>query len=370
MGLPDVLVLGAGAIGMSIARGCAMRGMRVTLVTRDAPGAGASSTAAGMLEVHYPHPMAPDLLALCRHSVALYPAFAASLRTDTGRAIGYDPCGSLVVARTRMELDELRRQAAAIPAATLVPDAAGLALLEGGLAEGLTGGLLLPDDHHVDAVALCDALLLSLERLGVAIRRGVTARGVLRDGARITGLDTDAGPLAAAVTVLAPGAWAAGLAGLPCALPVRPVKGQLAVLRSPVMPRRVLQAGGVYLVPRRSSDELLVGASIEEAGFDTAPTAGAVARLLADGAAVFPALDGARLAGVRTGLRPATPDGLPLLGQAAPGLIVAAGHFRKGILLAPGTAAIAVGLVAGDAAPLPLAPYDPSRFTGAAVGQR
>lgn len=370
MGLPDVLVLGAGAIGMSIARGCAMRGMRVTVVTRDAPGAGASSTAAGMLEVHYPHPMAPNLLALCRHSTALYPALAAALESETGRSIGFDPAGSLVLARTRAEQDELRGQAAHLPGAALVGDPDGLAALEPGLGPALAGGLALPDDHHVHSGHLAAALLLSLERRGVRVMRGVTATGVLRDGDTVTGLATDAGPLTAGVTVLAPGAWAGRLAGLTHDLPVRPVKGQLVELELDRLPRRVLQAGGIYLVPRRAEGRLLVGATLEEAGFDVSATAGAVARLLADGMALWPALARGRITAVRTGLRPATPDGLPVLGTMAPGLIVAAGHFRKGILLAPGTAEIVAGLIAGDPAPLPLAPFTPSRFTRAAVGQR
>lgn len=371
MGLPDVLVLGAGAIGMSIARRCAMRGMRVSVVTRDAPGAGASSTAAGMLEVHYPSPMAPELLALCRHSAALYPGLADALRAETGRSIGLETRGSLVLARTRAELEPLRRQAAEVPGAALVDRDEDLAALEPGLAAGLAGGLLLPDDHHVHSGGLCDALQSSLEGRGVRILRGVTASGVLRDpGGRIIGVATDAGPLAAGCTVLAAGAWTGRITGLPGALPLRPVKGQLVVLGTDRGPQRALQAGGVYLVPRPADRHVLVGATMEEAGFDVAPTAGAVAGLVADGAALWPALALARLVGVRTGLRPATPDGLPILGEAAPGLFIAAGHYRKGILLAPGTAEIISGLILGEPAPVPLGPYAPSRFSGAPVGQR
>lgn len=370
MGLPDVLVLGAGAIGMSIARGCAIRGMRVTVVTRDAPGAGASTTAAGMLEIHYPHPMPPDLPALCRYSAGLYPAFAESLRAGSGRSIGFEPSGSLVLARTGAELDDLRAQAPHLPGATLVTDPGRLPELEPGLGVALAGGLLLPDDHRVHSGDLCAALLDALERLGVRIARGVTVTGVTVAGGRVTGLATDAGPLGAGLTVLAPGAWAGTIAGLPFDLPVRPVKGQLVVLESAELPRRALQAGGVYLVPRPRERHLLIGATVEEAGFNVTPTAGAVAGLLADGAVVYPAITRARLAGVRTGLRPATPDGLPVLGEAAPGLLVAAGHFRKGILLAPGTAEIISRLAAGEPAPLPLGPFAPGRFARAAVGQR
>jgi glycine oxidase len=276
---------------------------------------------------------------------------------------GRDECGTLALARDAAELDDLKAQAAAFPDTTLLARPADWLKLEPRLSASLAGALWLADDHHVDPRRLCEALLVSLERRRVEIVRGVTVTELLGAGGRIEGAATDAGPQLAGTTVVAAGAWAGGLAGAPEPCPVRPRKGQLLVLEMPDPPRRVLLAGGVYFVPRPLDRRLLLGATMEDVGFDTTPTAGAVASLLAGGAPVFPPLTGARFVEVRVGLRPGTPDELPAIGRSRrQGLVWTAGHFRKGILLAPGSARVVGELVAGEPPSHPLDAFRPDRF--------
>jgi glycine oxidase len=367
----DALVIGGGVIGLAAARELARAGARVTLLTRDAPGAGTSRTAAGMLERHLPSDMPDALRALCELSNGLHPELAAALREETGADVGLDPTGTLGLATDAAEFAELRALARAVPGARLLEREADWLALEPRLPRGLAGALALDDDHAVNAPRLCAALLLAVERLGVRVVRGATVRRIVMEGGRVVGADADAGGFRAGWTVLAAGAWAGRMEGLPAPLPVTPVKGQLIVLETTELPARVLHDRHVYIVPRRADGQVVVGATVEDAGFDLTPTAGAVRELLADGLRLFPPLAAARLLEVRTGLRPGTPDGLPILG-AAPwdGLILAAGHFRKGILLAPATARIVAAVAAGAPPPLPLAPYGLARFADARHRQR
>jgi len=360
---PDVLVVGAGVIGLAAARELVRRGLSVRVVTRDAPGAGASAASAGMLEMHHPFPMPPALAAFCRMSGTMYPEWASGLRTETGVDPGRDECGTVALARDAAELKDLEAQAAAFPETRLMSRAEEWRALEPKLPGSLAGALWLPDDHHLDPRRLCEALLVSLERSGAEVVRGATVRSLMvRDG-RVEGAETDAGQMRAGTTVLAAGAWTGGIAGLPEPIPVRPRKGQLLVLAMPDPPRRVLLAGGIYFVPRPLDGRLLLGATMEDVGFDVTPTAGAVADLLGGGTPVFPPLAGARFVEVRVGLRPGAADDLPVIGRSRlPGLVYAAGHFRKGILLAPGTARLVGSLVAGETPAHPLEPFAPGRW--------
>jgi len=361
--IPDALVIGAGVIGLAVARELARRGLSVHVLTRDAPGAGASSASAGMLEMHHPFPMAASLAAFCRFSGGLYPEWTRELREETGVDPGRDECGTIALARTGAELDDLRAQAAAFPGTKLLTKPGDWLELEPRLPASLAGALWLSDDHHLDPRRLCESLLVSLERLRVRITRGVTVTGLLGGERGIEGASTDAGPMRAGTTVVAAGAWSARLALPVEPVPVRPRKGQLLALEMPEPPRRVLLAGGVYFVPRPLDRRLLLGATMEDVGFDAAPTAGAVGHLLAGGSSVFPPLADARFVEVRVGLRPGTPDELPVIGRsAAPGLVWATGHFRKGILLAPGTARLAGELAAGEPPSHSLDAFEPGRF--------
>jgi glycine oxidase len=368
---PDVLVVGGGVIGLSVAREAAKRGLRVTVLSRDAPGSGASAVSAGMLELHYPYPTPPALEPVCALSRRLYTGLARDLRMETGVDIALDTAGTIALALSEDERAELRAQAAAIPGSKLLLDRAEWLAEEPSLGPEVRGALLLPDDHHVSPRQLGVALLLACEKLGVGIRRGVTARAFLSDGGRAEGVSTDAGTVRAGLVVLAAGAWSGQLAGLPVPVPVRPVKGQILFLEIPAMPRHVLHHQTVYIVPRPREGRLIVGATVEEAGYDLRPTAGGIERLIAAGSRLLPALRDARLVEAAAGLRPGSPDELPILGFGPlERLLLAAGHFRKGILLAPATARIVADMIVGAPPPLSLEPFRLERFADAHIPQR
>jgi len=352
-GIPDVLVIGGGVIGLSVAWRCAQRGLRVAVADPN-PGRGASHTAAGMLapvtELHYE---GRALFALALESARRYPAFAAELAAETGRDVGYRECGTVQAAWDAADLATLRDLHAfqdSLGVRSELLTRRDLADLEPALAPGLAGGLLAPDDHQVDNRALVAALLEAVRRRGVELR----AESVDR-------VDQPAGTV-----VLAAGAHSRQLLDR---VPVRPVKGQTVRLRTdrPVLDRVVrgsVRGNAVYLVPR-ANGELVVGASSEEAGFDVRPRAGAVYELLRDAQALVPELSEAELVEVSTGLRPGSPDNAPLLGllrdSRLENLVVATGHYRNGVLLAPVTAdEIARLIVDGETSDV-IAPFSPHR---------
>jgi len=360
----DALVIGSGVIGLAVARGLARRGLSVEVLTRDRPGSGASSASAGMLEVHFPAPVPPELSALCRPSRAMYGDFARALLEESGVDIELDCEGTLTLATDAGELTAMREQASAISGSRLLMHPPLWTIMEPLLSPALTGALFLPDDHHVNPRRVCEALLISCERAGVKITRGVTAVSYLVSDGRVTGVKTDTGIFQAGLTVNAAGAWAGTISGLPAPLPVRPVRGQILSLRPRAPLRFVLHGPSVYAVPRRDGS-ILLGATVEEAGYDETATAGGIAGLLNEGIRLVPSLKDAALEEVRVGLRPGTPDTFPILGESGlPGLLLASGPFRKGVLLAPVVAEAISALATGGAPPVPLDAYSPRRFGG------
>lgn len=372
----DVVVLGGGVIGVATAWRCAQRGLSVAVVD-PAPRSGAWHTAAGMLapitELHYAE---TPLLRLNIASLHRWRRFDAELADATGRPTGYRETGTVQIAWDGADLAALRDLHAF--GATLGVEAElisgrELRALEPDLAPGLPGALHAPGDHQADPRLLHAALLDAAERAGVVL---VTAHPRLDvSGDRVRGVTLDDGSrIACSTAVIAAGAWSASIAGVPpaAAPPVRPVKGQTLRLRLPGAPRitRVVRGSvkgaPVYLVPR-ADGEIVVGASSEEAGFDTAPRAGAVYELLRDAQSVLPELSEATLADVSTGLRPGSPDNAPLLGPSGlDGLVHATGHFRNGVLLTPVTADGVAEFVATGTLPVELEPFRPTRF-GAGV---
>lgn len=376
----DVLVVGAGVIGLSIAWRCRRRGLSVTVVD-PAPGSGASRTAAGMLapvtELHYGE---KSLLALNLASAARYPSFVAELEDATGRPVGYRRTGTVVAAWDAADLAGLRDLAGF--AGTLgqpVQALTGRELrsLVPGIAPGLPGGLLAPDDHQVDNRRLHAALLAAASGAGASLIDAPVAR-IDVVGGRVRGVTTADGlSFTAGTVVLAAGAHSGRIAGLPDhARPrVHPVKGQTLRLRMsadtmpPLIVRGTVKGSPVYLVPRApstqggpSTGELVIGASTEEAGFDCTPRAGAVYELLRDGQSLLPAVSEAELVEVSTGLRPGSPDNAPLIGTCGlDGLIIATGHYRNGVLLSPITGDGVADLIADGALPPELLPFVPER---------
>jgi len=374
-------VVGGGVIGLAIAWRAAGAGMAVTVVD-PAPGRGASWAAAGMLapvtEVHYGE---RPLLALNLAAAARWPAFAAEVSEAAGRRVGYRPGGTLAVAR---DADDN----AALEALYRFQLRCGLEVerlrsrecrqLEPGLAPGIRGGVLAPGDHQVDNRALTQALLAACRRAGVRLVEGRVAELAL-EGERVAGVVLATGErLAAGVVVLAAGCWSGRVGGVAAEAlpPVRPVKGQLLYLRGPAeapLCSRNVRGLEVYVVPR-GDGRVVVGATVEEQGFDTRVTAGAVHDLLRAALELLPDVAELELAETVVGLRPGSPDNAPMLGPAGPdGLVVATGHYRNGILLTPVTADAIAELLATGRVPDLIAPFDPGRFAvgaGAGAGRR
>nr|WP_170246911.1 glycine oxidase ThiO [Nonomuraea zeae] len=352
----DVIV-GGGVVGLSIAWRLARAGRPVTVVD-PAPASGASHAAAGMLapvsEVAYTE--AP-LLRLGVASLRRWPGFAAELAADAGldgprTGLDLRSDGTLDVAFGSDDLVALDELAAYM-------DKLGLPVerltgrecrrLEPMLAPSVRGGLLAPGDAWVDPRRVTAALLAALERLEVPlVRARVTGLLTEGDGGRVVGVRlheaAEVPEIRADQVTLAAGAWSAELADVP----VRPVKGQIMRLRSPQpllsrCVRGTVHGASVYLVPR-GDGELVVGATQEEMGFDTRVTAGGLYELLRDARELVPGVTELEVADVVAGLRPGTPDNLPVIGPSGrPGLTLATGHHRGGVLLAPLTTAILLG---------------------------
>jgi glycine oxidase len=359
----DVAVAGGGVAGLAVAWRARARGLGVCVLDRGDLGGGASHVAAGMLApVAEADPGELELLRLGLRSAERWPDFAAELRELTGVDVGHRACGTLVVARDRDEAEALGRELSlrarlGVRAERLLPSAARR--LEPALAPTVRLALEAPDDHAVDPRQLTAALALAAERVGAVLRPGAAVARVVHDGARVQGLELAGGErVAAARVVVAAGAWSGGLDGLPdeARVPVRPVKGQTLRLRDPSGPgllERVVRWGGPtpgYLVPR-GDGRYVLGATVEERGFDTSVTAGAVHELLDDAAELVPGVLELEIEEAVAGLRPGTPDNAPVLGRspALDGLFWATGHHRNGILLAPVTAELVAAELAGEA---------------------
>lgn len=376
-GPTDVLVVGGGIIGLAVAWRSAQRGLSVTVLDPD-PGRGANRAAAGMLapvtELQYGE---EELLRLGIASNQRWADFAAQLGQFTGLDLGYRACGTLAVALDaddRAELRELHafQQRLGLDAQWLT--GRECRRLEPMLAPSVRGGLLVTGDHQVDGRRLGTALLAACTRAGVALHPSRAAELTVERG-RATGVRAEDGALlTAGQTVLAAGSWSGELPGIPeqARPPVRPVKGQILRLRMeshfgrPFLSRNVravVRGGHLYLVPR-ADGELVVGATMEEQGFDTTVTAGGVYELLRDAHELVPGITELPLVETGAGLRPGTPDNAPLLGPTAlPGLVAATGHHRNGVLLTPVTADALAEYLGTGVLPAVAAPFSPGRFT-------
>ena len=354
----DAIVVGAGVIGLACAWRAASRGARVLVLDRSDPPAGATRVAAGMLapigELRFGE---QRLLEMTLAAAEAYPGFVAELEAASGRQTGYRRCGALHVALDRDESAELRRQhelqqARGLQAEWLGPRACRE--LEPGIAPSLHGGVHVPGEAAVDPRALSTALLAALREAGGELRSGAEAVELLIDGERAAGVRTaDGAELRSPAVVVASGCWAGEGKWLPERLrpPVRPVKGQILELGGPAsepLCGRIVASERVYLVPR-ADGRLLVGATVEERGFETTVTAGGVHELLREAYRLLPDVVELELIDAAAGLRPGTPDNLPLIGTTElEGLLLATGHFRNGVLLAPLTAEVIAGLLAGE----------------------
>jgi glycine oxidase len=373
-GTYDAVVVGGGVVGLCCAWRLAQSGAEVLVLDRADPPAGATRVAAGMLapigELAFGE---PELLRMTVAAAVGYPDFVAELEAATGLSSGYAQHGALHVALDRDEAAELRRvhelqRSLGLGAEWLPPRRCRE--LEPSLTPSFNAGVHAPDEAAIDPRRMTAALLMALTDAGVEVRSNVDVVASLLGGDRLEGVRTSSGEeLRACHVVLATGAWSGAEGWLPEDVrpPVRPVKGQILELRSPDgEPRcgRILASERVYLVPRLDG-RLIVGATIEERGFDATVTAGGVHELLREAYRLLPDVAEMELVEAMAGLRPGTPDNLPLIGRGElDGLILACGHYRNGILLAPITGEAVAGLLAGNPLPEPLTAADPvsSRF--------
>jgi glycine oxidase len=389
----DAVFVGGGMIGLASAWRAARGGARVCVLERAEPPAGATNVAAGMLapvgELSFGE---PELLAMMLAGAELWPEFVPELEAASGLATGYQRNGALDVALDRDEAGELRRRhdlqrELGLAAEWLTPRRCRE--LEPGLTTSFVGGVHAPGDASVDPRRLALALAAALREAGGELHTGTEVVDAIWDGERLAGVRAapagtqphDVGSpggdqshgveFRADVVVLCNGAWSGGTPWLPpeARPPVRPVKGEVIELRpreaEPPVANRNIASERVYLVPR-DDGRLIVGATQEERGFDTTVTAGGVHELLREAYRVLPDVAEMELAGTIAGLRPGTPDNLPIVGRGAvDGLVLATGHFRNGILLAPLTAEAVAATLAGTEAPAAMATADPARFVAA-----
>lgn len=375
-GLPgraDVAIVGAGVVGLACAWRLAEAGAEVVVVDAAEARPAASRVAAGMIapsgEASWGE---EDLLAAALESARRWPEWASELSAAAGLEVPYRRCGSLHVALDRDEATELRRRAElhvrlGLPTRALMPSAARG--LEPGLATAVAAAIEAPEEAEVDPRALLGALDAATRAAGV--RRVTATADRIEPVSQRLSLGA-AGEIEATTIVVATGAWAGDeLLPAPLRPPVRPVKGEILRLRADpgALPcERIIVGERFYVVPR-TGGEVVVGATVEECGFDLRVTAGGVHELLREAYRALPELAELELAETAAGLRPGTPDNAPIVGALGEGLLFAGGLYRNGILLAPLIAATVAALAAGEQPPAAAGALRPERF-GAEAGLR
>jgi glycine oxidase len=373
----DVVVIGAGVIGLSIGWRCARSGASTLVLDAGHPGRGATHAAAGMLapvsEANFGE---QSLIALNLESARRYPSFVAELESETGMVTGYRQSGALTVALDRDQAELLRQMHEFQASLDLDAEWVGASEcreLEPGLAPSVIGGIRSSIDHQVSPRALTGVLVEALQSAGGELRSQAPATSVNVESDRVTGVTLASGESIVADQVVAAAGWQSGeLQGIPddARVPVRPVKGQIIRLRgdrnAPVA-QQVVGTPEVYIVPREDG-RVIVGATVEEHGADTTVTAGGVFELLRAAYEALPGITELELVEAMAGLRPAAPDNAPIIGPSVlEGLFWATAHWRNGILQAPITAEAALAAFAGEDLPDVFAPFTPARFTEPAL---
>jgi len=361
----DVIVVGGGVIGLSIAHAVATEGKSVMVLDPGNAMDAASWAAAGMLAPQSEADRNDALFQLCAASLRIYGDWILQLQEQSGVDPEYQEPGLIYVANSEDSFDALRRRMgwqgeAGFDSQLLTPDE--VRKMEPHLTLPIVGGIHMPGERQVTPRRLLEALRGACQFRDVEVRNGERVRGILRQNGKIEGVETDTESFSAAAVVIASGARSSEIAGLRSRLPIVPRKGQIFSLVTPSpMFQRLVRWEHAYMVQRRGG-ELVVGATNEDAGFDRSLTPSGIGGLLAQVQKLSSCTAGLAIQEMWTGLRPATPDGLPVLGFAGDGLIYATGHYRNGVLLAPITASIVASLVTGRQVPLPLEPYSARRF--------
>ena len=364
----DVIVVGAGIVGCAVACELARRGASVEIIDERPIAMGATQASAGVLAPFIEAGEGSPLLELTTRSLELYDEFVARITAESGVPVLYRRTGTIDVATSEPEMQVLRARAAVLTrygVAARILDALAVRGEEPHLADGAVGGLVIDVHGFVAAADLTRALATAARRHGAQLIEPSRVRRIARNGGDVI-VDTDRGSLTGGAVVIAAGSWSGEIAidGIAARVPVRPVRGQLLTLAwTGTALRRVTWSSRCYLVPW-DDGTLLVGATVEEAGFDERATVAGVRDLLDAASEIVPHAWSAGFKGVRVGLRPATADQLPVIGasQRAPNVMYATGHFRNGVLLAPLTATlVADAMIDGRIDPL-LAAVSPSRF--------
>jgi glycine oxidase len=365
----DAAVAGGGLIGGSIALELARAGLRVGLFDRQEPGQEASWAGAGILSPAPESAAMVSLVPLGKASMALYPEFVRMVEEISGQSTGYRPKGTLQALFSRDAREEL---------STVIALHHGLGLkaeplraedareLEPSLSEDLEAGVLRPDEASVDNRALTQAVLEAARRSGVQFFPASGAEAIWRECERCVGLHLKNEKIEAQWTVIAAGCFSANIEGVAAYAPVRPAKGQMIALRADGLKiERVLWSENIYLVPRNDG-RILAGATVEYTGFEKRLTAGGLEKVLAGAIELSPGLANARVEETWAGLRPDSPDHLPILGPTdIEGLLIATGHFRGGILLTPITARLVREWVTQQRVSVDWDRFSPLRFQSA-----
>jgi len=347
----DVIVIGGGIIGLSLSIELRRRGASVLVVERGQPGREASHAAGGML-VDCPLETSAALQPLATASARLYPEFAAEMEVESGKKVDLREQGTILFpSAEHLSSSCLEQMTLPAPLSELEPALAAL-----------NQPAFYLHERSVDPRALTVAVLQSAKRRAVDISSGEEVTAINLSDGRVAGVITTKTSFHASKVVNCAGAWSGEIA--PYAFPTRPVKGQMLCLLSPShnLLKHVIRAPEVYLIPR-SDGRILVGATVEEAGFDKRTDVGTIQRLYHGAIAIVPELRNAKILEDWAGLRPGTPDALPILGlTATPGFYVATGHFRDGILLAPITAQVMADVITGANCSYDLKPFSAARF--------
>jgi len=372
----DVLIVGGGVIGCALACELAREGAKVGLLDRQKPAAEATWAAAGMLAPGPEGPGSEPLVPLGRASLALYPGFVEGIETVSGMRTGFRRPGALVAffgPRANHEQGEYLAELARFEMAGEPLTGEEARRREPLLNPEVAAAIWLAEEASIDNRALGWSLAVAASRQGVELRAGVEAQGLILEGSRCRGVVAGGEKIPAGHVVIAAGCHSAGIEHAGRYAPTLPARGQMAAFTAgTAMPRTVLRShrGHLvgYLVPREDG-RLIAGSTMEYAGFDKSLTPGGLGKILGAAVEMIPALENAPILETWSGLRPDTPDHLPILGPTdIDGLSIATGHFRNGILLAPITSRLARQWILGQRTDLPLDPFLPSRF--AAQGGR
>ena len=367
----DVVIVGGGVIGLTIARALRKRGVRdVVLMERGQLGAEASWAAGGILGPQIESDRADDFFQLACASRDLYPAFANALNEESGTDVELDAAGTLYLAFTQEEGSKIRHrydwQTKAGLAVELL-SAAEARALEPCISAKVRGALRFPHDVSVESRKLVEALAIANEKLGVRVVTDCEVRAVRVEHAQVCAVETSQGVVSAQIVVLAAGAWTSLITSPDASLPaieMEPVRGQMLCFAArPQIARHVLYSSRGYLVPRRDG-RVLAGSTAERVGFDKTVTDEGMNAIKTMAQEIAPPVAGLPSVSSWAGFRPRAADGLPVLGpwEGIKGLFYATGHYRNGILLAPVTGELIAKAIVEGATPPLLKAFSPGRF--------